>query len=97
MLSSDLTQRLVRQFTSRPAPRAAEALPEALAVLTSRELEVLKLVAHGLSNDEIAATLFVSPSTVKTHVVRILAKLQVRDRTQAAVAAYEHGLVVADR
>lgn len=97
MLSSDLTQRLVHRFASMPAPRPTGDVPEALSALTPRELDVLRLLARGLSNDEIAAELFVSPSTVKTHVVRILAKLDLRDRTQAAVAAYEHGFVFVDR
>ncbi len=96
MLSSDLTQRLVHRFASMPAARRTGDIPEALSTLTPRELDVLRLLARGLSNDEIAAELFVSPSTVKTHVVRILAKLGLRDRTQAAVAAYEHGFVVVD-
>jgi DNA-binding NarL/FixJ family response regulator len=95
MLSSELTQRLIQRFASAPVPR--HTIPDALAVLTPRELDVLRQVARGLSNSEIAAELFVSEATVKTHVVRILAKLRLRDRTQAAVAAYEHGLITASR
>ena len=97
MLSSQLTQRLIQRFASAPAPTPKGTVPESLAVLTPRELDVLRLVARGLSNKEIAAELYVSEATVKTHVVRILAKLGLRDRTQAAVAAYEQGLVTASR
>jgi DNA-binding NarL/FixJ family response regulator len=97
MLSSELTQRLIQRFASAPVPRPRHTIPDALAVLTPRELDVLRQVARGLSNSEIAAELFVSEATVKTHVVRILAKLRLRDRTQAAVAAYEHGLITASR
>lgn len=95
MLSSELTQRLIRQFAAAPPARSTGAASEAFAALTPRELDVLRLIARGLSNDEIAGELFVSGATVKTHVVRILAKLGLRDRTQAAIAAYEHGLVAA--
>jgi DNA-binding NarL/FixJ family response regulator len=95
MLSSELTQRLIQQFAAAPPARSTGAAPEAFAALTPRELGVLRLVARGLSNDEIARELVVSAATVKTHVVRILAKLGLRDRTQAAIAAYEHGLVAA--
>lgn len=97
MLSSELTQRLIHRFASAPAPRPKDTVPDALAVLTPRELDVLRLVARGMSNSEIAGELLVSEATVKTHVVRILAKLGLRDRTQAAVAAYEHGLITASR
>ena len=94
MLSSELTQRLIREFASAPPPEARGAVPAAFAMLTPRELDVLRRVARGMSNSEIAREFVLSQATVKTHVVRILAKLNLRDRTQAAVAAYEHGLVV---
>jgi DNA-binding NarL/FixJ family response regulator len=82
---------VIEEFVSRP-PGLQTASPE-LAELTDRELEVLKLIARGLSNAEIAKELYVSPTTVKTHVGRLLAKLELRDRVQAVVFAYESGLV----
>jgi DNA-binding NarL/FixJ family response regulator len=92
LLAPAVTRRLIAEFArQRPRPPAA-ALP--LAGLTPRETEVLRLVAEGLSNPEIAARLVVSEETVKTHVSRMLSKLGLRDRTQAVVAAYESGLVV---
>lgn len=97
MLSSELTQRLIQRFASAPRPPHPDTVPDALSMLTPRELDVLRVVARGMSNSEIANELFVSEATVKTHVVRILAKLELRDRTQAAIAAYEHGLITASR
>jgi DNA-binding NarL/FixJ family response regulator len=91
LLSPSVTRRLVEEFARRPSG----APPAAVADLTPRELDVLRLVARGLSNAEIATELFVEASTVKSHVASILAKLGVRDRVQAVVAAYESGLVVA--
>jgi DNA-binding NarL/FixJ family response regulator len=85
------TRRLVERFVQRPAPGAAEE--KRLAELTDRELEVLKLIATGLSNREIAEKLFLSEATVKTHFTRIAAKLGLRDRVQAVVFGYENGLV----
>ncbi|GAA1643229.1 response regulator [Georgenia ruanii] len=88
LLAPSITRRLIEEFTrSRTGP------PPGHDTLTEREAEVLVLVAKGLSNAEIAATLYVSVQTVKTHVARILAKLGLRDRVQAVVAAYESGLV----
>jgi DNA-binding NarL/FixJ family response regulator len=91
LLAPSVTRRLVEDFVRRPPP--GEERPELLASLTEREQEVLELIARGLSNAEIAAKLFLSGATVKTHVNRILAKLELRDRVQAVVAAYETGLV----
>ena len=90
LLAPAITRRLVERH-ARTAP--APGLHRDLAALTPRELEVLRLLAQGLSNAELAARLHLSEATVKTHVGRILAKLQLRDRAQAVVAAYETGLV----
>jgi DNA-binding NarL/FixJ family response regulator len=93
LLAPSITRRLVERFAR---PQAAPGIaPEALSALTARELEVLKLIARGLSNAEIASSLFLSEATVKTHVAHILPKLGVRDRVQAVVLAYESGLVQA--
>jgi DNA-binding NarL/FixJ family response regulator len=98
LLAPAVTRRLISEFTRiRPAAGPAAAAPSAFAALTPRETEVLRLVAEGLSNPEIAARLVVTEETVKTHVSRVLAKLGLRDRTQAVVAAYESGLVVPAR
>jgi len=91
LLAPSITRRLIEDFVRRPPPGAA--IPEALAELTDREREVLSLIARGLSNAEIADELVLSEATVKTHVNRILSKLDLRDRTQAVVFAYETGLV----
>lgn len=90
LIAPAITKRLIAQF-ARAAPKRTP--PTGFADLTPRELEVLRLVARGLSNAEIATELVVSESTVKTHMKRLLAKLQLRDRVQAVVAAYEAGLV----
>jgi len=92
LLSPSVTRRLIREFAARPEVRRAH--PEALSALTERELEILTLVAQGLSNDEIATTLFISPATSKTHVSRVMMKLHARDRAQLVVMAYEAGLVI---
>ena len=91
LLAPSVTQRLLARFAealTRPEERASE-----LSLLTERELEVLKLVAAGLSNAELAERLFLSETTVKTHVSSVLRKLSLRDRVQAVVLAYEAGLV----
>jgi DNA-binding NarL/FixJ family response regulator len=90
LLDPAVTLRVIQEFARAPA--ATQPPPE-LAALTERELEVLHLVTRGLSNGEIAAHLFVSEATVKTHVARMLTKLRLRDRVQAVVYAYEHGVV----
>jgi len=93
LLAPAITRRLISEFAHlRHTPDAPSAA--ALAALTPRETEVLRLVAEGLSNQEIAARLVVTEETVKTHVSRVLSKLGLRDRTQAVVTAYESGLVV---
>ncbi|NUR86329.1 MAG: response regulator transcription factor, partial [Nonomuraea sp.] len=89
LLSPSVTRRVVEQFAHRPAPVSGDGL----AVLTVREREVVRLVAEGLSNDQIAAKLVISPLTAKTHVTRALMKLDVRDRVQLVILAYETGLV----
>jgi DNA-binding NarL/FixJ family response regulator len=96
LLAPTVTRRLISEFakTRRPAGPGTGSAVAALGSLTPRETEVLRLVAAGLSNTEIAERIVVTEETVKTHVSRILAKLRLRDRTQAVVAAYESGLVV---
>jgi DNA-binding NarL/FixJ family response regulator len=91
LLAPAITRRLVEQFVRRPPP--GSRAPEELDTLSDRELEVLRLVARGLSNAEIAAELVVSEATVKTHVAHVLQKLRLRDRIQAIVLAYESGLI----
>ncbi len=91
LLSPSVTRRLLEEFSRRPV-RAGHT-PQALEDLTSRETQVLTLVARGLSNAEIAERLVVTTGTVKTHVARVLMKLDLRDRVQAAVLAYETGLI----
>jgi DNA-binding NarL/FixJ family response regulator len=93
LLAPAVTGRLISEFT-RLRPVSDTPPSPALSALTPRETEVLRLVAEGMSNPEIARRLVVTEETVKTHVSRILAKLGLRDRTQAVVAAYESGLVV---
>jgi DNA-binding NarL/FixJ family response regulator len=94
LLSPGVTRRLITDLAARPAaPAAGAAGDRALSVLTQREREVMALVAAGLSNDEIGARLYLSPLTAKTHVSRIMTKLNARDRAQVVVLAYETGLV----
>jgi DNA-binding NarL/FixJ family response regulator len=89
LLAPSITRRVIQQFARLPPPGGTDAL----AGLTERERQVLQLVARGLSNAEIAAELFVSDATVKSHVAHLLSKLRLRDRVQAVVLAYESGLV----
>ena len=91
LLSPSVTRRVVGQFAHRPV--AAATGGDRLAVLTEREREVVRLVATGLSNDEIARELVISPLTAKTHITRAITKLGVRDRVQLVILAYEEGLV----
>ena len=91
LLSPSVTRRLIEEFAARPArPQLA---PPAMSGLTDREAEVVGLVAHGLTNDEIAAELHVSPATARTHVSRAMVKVKARDRAQLVVFAYQTGLV----
>jgi len=92
LLAPSVTRRVIEEFVRRP-PDSVRTPPPKLAELTPRELEVLKLIARGLSNAEIANELFVSETTVKTHVAHVLMKLELRDSVQAVVLAYESGLV----
>ncbi len=91
LLAPSVTRRLIADVTTRRG--TAKQPPAQLSVLTPREREVLELIAKGLSNTEIAATLFVAEQTVKTHVGKVLGKLDLRDRAQAVVLAYESGVV----
>jgi DNA-binding NarL/FixJ family response regulator len=91
LLAPTVTRRLIEEFARQP--RRDRPRPDQLAGLTARELEVARLIARGLSNGEIADTLVLAEQTVKTHVGRILAKLNLRDRAQVVVAAYESGLI----
>lgn len=93
MVSPSVTMRLIQHFRSRAVPAAVTLNAVALTELTEREREVLALVARGLTNHEIAARLFLSEGTVKTHVKRIFLKLGLHDRAQAVILAYEAGLV----
>jgi DNA-binding NarL/FixJ family response regulator len=92
LLSPAVTRRVIRQFTRIPRPTPAPQLAD----LTERELDVFRLIARGLSNAEIAQTLFISDTTVKTHITHILQKLGLRDRVQAVVLAYQAGVVDID-
>ena len=91
LLAPAITRRLVEQYLRRPPPGART--PLGLGELTDRELDVLRLVACGRSNQQIAGTLFLGESTVKTHLTHLFAKLGLRDRAQAVVLAYESGLI----
>jgi DNA-binding NarL/FixJ family response regulator len=95
LIDPSVTRRLIARFARSLRP--ASSTPNVLASLTAREVDVLRLIARGLSNTEIAAELVIEASTVKTHVGRVLTKLGLRDRVQAVVLAYESGLVVADQ
>ena len=92
LLAPSVTRRVIEEFVRRP-PHSVRATPAGVDELTERELEVLNLIARGLSNAEIAKELWVSETTVKTHVARVLMKLRLRDRVQAVVLAYESGLI----
>ena len=91
LLAPSVTRRLIEEFAARPDPTARDE--RSVSELTAREREALELVARGMTNAEIAATMFVGEATVKTHVSHVLMKLGLRDRVQAVIFAYEHGLV----
>jgi DNA-binding NarL/FixJ family response regulator len=92
LLSPTITKRVIKQFTRLPRPTPPKGFEE----LTAREQEVFRLIANGLSNTEIAQELFISDTTVKTHITHILQKLNLRDRVQAVVLAYQAGLFEVD-
>jgi DNA-binding NarL/FixJ family response regulator len=92
LLSPSITRRVISEFVKSAGARRRDQFPR-ISELTARELEVLKLIARGLSNAEIAKSLYVSETTVKTHVARVLMKLNLRDRVQVVVLAYEAGIV----
>ena len=96
LLAPEVTRRVIEQFARTAPLRDEDHVPSAAAIgdLSDREVEVLRLMARGLSNQEIASQLYVSSTTVKTHVSHILTKLGVRDRVQAVVEAYDSGIVV---
>jgi DNA-binding NarL/FixJ family response regulator len=93
LLAPSVTRRMIEEFVRRPPSTAARPAPRELERLTAREREVLVLMAHGLSNAELAREFVVSEATVKTHVAHVLAKLGLRDRVQAVVFAYESGVI----
>ncbi|MGW0521372.1 response regulator [Crossiella sp. NPDC003009] len=95
LLAPSVTRRLIAEFARRPAQRRPD--PKVMAALTGREREVLTLVAAGLSNEELATALVISPATARTHVSRIMTKLRARDRAQLVMVAYESGLVTPGR
>lgn len=98
LLDPLVTRSVIEAFASLPdSPTATSASPPGMDSLTAREVEVLRLLARGLSNAEIAAELVVGEATAKTHVARVLMKLRLRDRVQAVIYAYEHGLVHGER
>ena len=99
LLSPEITRRVIERFArislpGRPTPVSERPEPAAVGELTDREREVFELIALGLANAEIAARLYLGEATVKTHVSKVLQKLDLRDRIQAVVYAYEHGIVV---
>ncbi|MFJ7154532.1 response regulator [Streptomyces sp. NPDC101118] len=93
LLAPSITRKLIDRYVARPPAPPAGAGPAGLAELTNREREAVELVARGLSNDEIAARMVITPMTAKTHVNRAMTKLHARDRAQLVIAAYESGLV----
>lgn len=97
LLAPSVTRQLIEEFVRRPAEADRRETPPELSALTDREVEVLTLVARGMSNQEIGEALYVTPATAKTHVSRLLMKLGARDRTQLVVMAYESGLVTPRR
>ncbi len=94
LLAPSVTKRLIEDYVRRPGPASATTMPPGLSDLTEREREVLRHIARGRSNAEIARELYLGETTVKTHVGRVFMKLGLRDRVQAVVLAYEAGLVV---